>query len=161
MRKKRFSILLAVMFCLEAVQPAFPAQLVGNGISSAGAAPGMISVSPDMDGSISENKDFKDNISENTVSEDNTSKDQISVDTLPDINVSGNTISGGTVSDDIPEEAAGAVAFAGGTGKENDPYIISTVEQLQSISGYGGTTYFKLNNDITINPSLNSKTVDW
>lgn len=48
---------------------------------------------------------------------------------------------------------AGDNPFSGGDGSEDYPYLISSLEQLESISGYGAdssysTSYFKLINDI-------------
>jgi hypothetical protein len=52
-------------------------------------------------------------------------------------------------------QAKGDVEFAGGTGEPNDPYLISTAEQLKSIgtTGYGSKCY-KLVADIDLDPNI-------
>ena len=57
--------------------------------------------------------------------------------------------------------AAGEIEYASGSGRDTDPYIIKTAEQLRNcIGSFGGGHYYKLANDIYLNDihSVNWKT---
>ena len=50
------------------------------------------------------------------------------------------------------------IDFSGGTGAENNPFIVTTEEQLRYVvAGYWENTYFKLGNDLYINDTTKSQ----